>query len=106
MTDIQLLYVTCASVEQAQAIGQSLVKDKLAACVNILPAMQSIYEWEGTGEQANEVVMIVKTTADGAQACQEAILSRHEYDCPCILQIPVSAGHPAFLDWIKTQCER
>ncbi len=106
MTDIRLFYVTCPTIAHAREIGQAIVKDRLAACVNILPAMRSIYEWEGAVEQANEVVMIVKTTANNVQACQEAILSLHEYDCPCILQIPVSDGHPAFLDWIKTQCER
>lgn len=81
-------------------MGQSLVRQKLAGCINILPGMVSIYVWEGSLERAQEVVLIAKTAAASADACMAAILQGHPYDTPAILVLPVAAGSAAYVNWI------
>ncbi len=98
----QLLYATAPDAETAETIAKALVQDRMAACVNILPGMRSVYRWEGTVEAAEECVMIIKTTADQAQAARAAVLRLHPYETPCVLAIDIdaSASGRAFLDWI------
>lgn len=98
--DFISVYMTTPSEEEAGAIGRSLVEDGLAACVNILPGMTSIYRWEGTVEQASEVVLIAKTQAELFDALSARVRALHSYECPCILGLPVLRGAPAYLDWI------
>jgi periplasmic divalent cation tolerance protein len=101
--EIRFVYMTAGSPEEAAAIGRSLVEERLAACVNIITPMQSIYRWEGRIEEAAEAVMVAKTTA----RCLDRLVSRvkalHSYDCPCIVAWEITAGNPAFLDWIAEE---
>lgn len=105
MTECMLLYVTCPSTEVARAIGTQLIDQRLAACINVLPAITSLYEWQGKLEQSSEVIMIVKTAASRAADATALIAKAHPYDCPCVLQLPISGGHALFLDWICKQTE-
>ncbi|MCI5047832.1 MAG: divalent-cation tolerance protein CutA [Aquisalinus sp.] len=107
MSDVTLLYITVPNLETGAALAEKLVTARACACVNLLPGMRSVYEWQGKIEQAEEAVMIVKTTAAAADATQELIAAEHPYDCPCILALPVDAGasYPAFLDWIADMTE-
>lgn len=100
---ITLLYVTCSNIEEAELIASTLLEKRLIACANILSGMQSLYRWEGKVEQSTETVMIVKTTQDNASATHNAIVELHSYECPCILEIPVSGGHEPFLTWLQEQ---
>jgi periplasmic divalent cation tolerance protein len=99
-----LLYVTCPDAAQAQTLGRQLVDAALAACVNILPGMHSIYRWQGAVESAAEAVLIVKTTALAKAAAEAFILRNHPYACPCVVEIPVAGGNPAYLAWIAEAC--
>ena len=99
----KLLYTTAGSTDEARRIGRRLVEGGLAACVNIFPAMNSLYLWEGRLEDDDEVAMICKTTEDRARQAMDAILEVHSYDCPCVLILPVEGGNPAFLEWIAAQ---
>ena len=101
--EINLIYMTAGSREEAEAIGRDLVGAKLAACVNIVGGMSSIYRWQNELQMDEEVVMIAKTTAAGVEALIERVKSIHSYDCPCILQLPVAGGHQPFLDWIAAE---
>lgn len=104
MTDpILLMYVTCPDTDSAHRIGLRLVEAKLAACINVLAPMTSIYEWKGGLEQSQEVPVLIKTREGHAELARELILAEHPYDCPCILEWPVSGGHEPFLDWIRRQ---
>ena len=76
---------------------------KLAACVNLLPPMQSVYRWQGRVEQAEEVQLLVKTCVDRLDALTAAITHLHPYEVPEILALTPSAGLPAYLDWIRAQ---
>lgn len=100
---IIFIYVTCPDQASALKIAGRLLEGRLAACANILAPMTSLYEWDGEREQAMETPMIIKTREGHRELAREAILAEHPYDCPCIVELPVSGGHGPFLDWIRSQ---
>jgi len=103
---IRLVYMTAGSLEEARRIGRELVSARLAACVNILPQMQSIYVWEGKLQEDAEVVMIAKTTAERTAELIAKVKSLHSYSVPCIVCLNVADGYPPFLEWIAQSVER
>ena len=100
---INLIYITTEDKEQARAIGQDLVESKLAACVNIIENMNSIYMWQGKLQDDKEAILIAKTTETRVPEVIAKVKAVHNYDCPCILSIPVSAGNESFLEWIANE---
>ena len=94
------VYMTAGSFEEAKRIGQILVGQNLAACVNLLENMTSIYKWEEKLEESQEVIMIAKTRKTLMPKLIEIVNSIHSYDCHCILELPIQDGNPAFLSWI------
>lgn len=98
-----LVYTTYPSLVEAEKAGRLLVENGLAACVNILPEMRSVYRWEGKVEQASEVVMIVKTRQAQQEAVAEAVKRSHSYDTPAILFLPADGGDRAYIDWIVAE---
>lgn len=90
----------------ARTIAHLLVKQRLAACVNMLPAVQSVYQWQGKLEQASEVTLLIKTTQERYAELEAAIKSAHAYQVPEIIAVPVVAGLPAYLDWIAAETKR
>ena len=97
---INFVYMTAGDREEAGKIAGELVTSGLAACVNILDNMNSVYMWEGEIQNDTEVVMIAKTSEDRVPQVIEKVKSLHSYDCPCIVSLPVLNGNRAFLDWI------
>jgi len=95
-----LIYMTAGSFEEAKTIGKALVDERLAACVNIIDHMRSLYWWEGAVQEDLEVVMIAKTTEALVEALVAKVKSLHSYSVPCIVSIPISGGNPDFLSWI------
>lgn len=106
-SDIRLLYVTAPDVPTARTLAGALVEAKLAACVNILPGMLSVYQWQGDIQHDEEVVMLVKTTNAAASAARDLILQKHPYDTPAALSLPVdgAGSSPAFIEWIAKTCD-
>jgi periplasmic divalent cation tolerance protein len=102
-TGLCLVYVTASDIEMARKIGESLVNARLAACVNIIPGMRSIYRWENEVCEDSEVVIIAKTRRERLDEITATVTKIHNYDCPCVVAVPIEAGHQAFLNWIK--CE-
>lgn len=100
MTDARLVYVTAKDREEALALGRELVGRRLVACVNVFAGMTSVYRWENKIEQADEVVLILKTTAANAEATVAAVRELHSYSVPCVLVVPILAGNPGYLDWL------
>ena len=100
MTDFQIVLSTCANQEEAERIARRLVQQQLAACVNILPGVQSIYRWQGKVETAAEVLMVIKTSADLVPEVELTIASLHSYDVPEFLVLPVFGGSHAYLAWL------
>ena len=97
--------MTAGSIEEAKNIGQKLVEQNLAACVNLLENMISIYKWEDKLEEGQEVVMIAKTRKILMPKLIETVNSLHSYDCACILELPIQGGNLKFLSWIETETE-
>jgi periplasmic divalent cation tolerance protein len=89
--------------ECAQLIARTLVEARLAACVNLLPAVQSIYRWQGQIEEATEITLLIKTTSQQVDSLQKAIVKLHPYDVPEIIATPIVAGYAPYLQWIATE---
>lgn len=100
MQPVVLLYITVPTRTEAEHLARLLLEEKRVACVNILTHAISLYIWEGKLEEAEEVVLIAKTTPQGRQAAMDRIAELHSYDCPCILAFDTAAAHPPFADWI------
>lgn len=101
--DVVLIYTTAASLVEAERIGAALVADRLAACVNILPGMRSIYRWKEAVERAEEVVMIVKTLRRQVAAARQAFRAAHSYETPAFLVIEVPDGDADYLAWLRAE---
>ena len=101
MADCIFIYITTSSRHEAEKIGHVLVEEQLVACANIIPHVQSIYRWQGAIENAQEVVLIVKTVAGMFDAVAERVKVLHSATTPCIVALPIVDGTPDFLAWIK-----
>ncbi|HXF52554.1 MAG TPA: divalent-cation tolerance protein CutA [Hyphomicrobiaceae bacterium] len=97
------IYSTFPTIKAAEKAGGRLVDEGLAACVNILPGMTSIYVWQGKRHRDSEVVMIVKTTESLADRVIEQARRMHPYDNPALVVLPLAGGSAPFLDWIRQQ---
>ena len=97
------LYVTVPNLEDARTLARTLVEERLAACVNVLDGITSLYRWEGQVEEAQEVALIVKISAEQAETAMQRIRTLHSYDCPCITAWPIVAGDPDYLEWVNAQ---
>jgi periplasmic divalent cation tolerance protein len=100
MTDKILVLTTAGSKEEARKIGRALVERLLAACVNIVPHVGSIYRWEGEIEEAEEFMLIVKTTRSAFTRVRDAIRELHSYDLPECICVPIEEGSVEYLSWI------
>lgn len=99
--EIRLALSTFPDAETARRIASQLVSEKFAACANIVPAIESIYRWQGKVEQATEVLVFFKTTAALWAAFQEKLKSLHPYDVPEIICLDVRDGLPDYLRWVR-----
>ena len=97
---ILLALSTFPDRETAQRISSQLVTEKFAACANILPAIESIYRWQGKVETGNETLVFFKVSEDRQSAFQEKLRSLHPYEVPEIIFVPVSGGLPEYLRWV------
>jgi len=95
------VYVTAANAAESRHIGRTLVEERLAACVNVLPGHTAIYRWQGKLEEAPEGAFLAKTTAARFEALRARIRALHSYSLPCIMAVPAAAGDLAFLDWVR-----
>lgn len=104
MTDQPLLVMTnCPDMAAAKALAQLLVERRLAACVNILPSVHSVYRWQGAIEEATEITLSIKTVGARYAALENAIKTAHSYDVPEIIAVPIARGSIAYLQWIAEE---
>jgi periplasmic divalent cation tolerance protein len=101
-----IVYMTAKDVSEARTLGRAILKSRLAACVNILGPMESMYWWKGAVQNEKEVALIAKTTARSLDALIRKVLSIHSYDVPCVVAFPIAKGNPAFLRWIEKETQR
>ncbi len=100
MTDKRIVLTTAGSKAEAQKIGRALVERKLAACVNVVGPIESVYRWKGAVETAEEFLCIVKTSATAVDKVSAAIQELHSYELPECLVLAVEAGSSEYLAWI------
>lgn len=98
-----LVFTNVPDVEAAQKLARQVLEQRLAACVNILPAMQSIYRWQGEIEEADEVMLQMKTSQSRYAELEAVIKAAHPYEVPEIIAVPIVGGLPAYLDWIRQE---
>lgn len=101
-----LIYMTAGSAEEAKRIGRALIDDHLAACVNILGAMTSLYHWDGKVQEDQEVAFIAKTRKGLVDDVITRVKQMHSYDCPCVVSLGIEDGNVDFLQWIQDQTSR
>jgi periplasmic divalent cation tolerance protein len=100
MTDKKLVLTTCGSQPEARRIAHALVERQLAACVNIVPRIASVYRWQGKIETAEESLLVIKTTAAAFERLREVLGELHSYQVPECIEIGIEDGSAAYLEWI------
>ena len=98
---IYFIYVTFGSLNEAKRLGGNLVKNKLAACTNIIPVIYSTYVWKNKIMMDKECAMIVKTSKSRVKAAIKFIVKRHSYECPAVSAFPIESAHVDFQKWIN-----
>jgi periplasmic divalent cation tolerance protein len=96
-----VVLVTAPSEGLALEIGRTLVDERLAACVSVVPGLTSIYQWEGRREETSEALLLIKTRPEGYAALQRRVLELHPYSVPEVLGLPVAEGAPAYVQWVR-----
>ena len=102
MTDARLILVTTSPRAEAKRIAQALVEEKLAACVNLIGGVHSVYRWNEAVETADEVLLLIKTIAAKVEAVRTRVHQLHSYELPEFLVLDVTGGSSAYLDWIAS----
>jgi periplasmic divalent cation tolerance protein len=101
--ETSLVYITTGSLEEARDIGQIIVSERLAAGVNIIDNVHSMYWWAGKLQNEREVIVIAKTKDRLVPELTARVKSIHSYECPCIVSLPIKAGNRPFLDWVRNE---
>jgi periplasmic divalent cation tolerance protein len=101
MTDKRIALTTCSSLEEARKIAHALVERKLAACVNIVPGVESVYRWKAAVETASEYLLIVKTTANAFSSLRAALGELHSYEVPECIEIAITDGSEDYFKWFE-----
>ena len=101
MTDNRLVLTTVESQQAARTLANTLIERQLAACVNIVGPIESVYRWKGNIEQTGEFLLLIKTTVAQFERLQNAILEEHAYDVPEVISLAIEDGNPAYLRWLE-----
>jgi periplasmic divalent cation tolerance protein len=100
MSQILVVLCTCPDDAVARSLAGDLVEQGLAACVNVLPEIRSIYRWQGAVNEDGETLMVIKTTGSNYGALEKWLSKNHPYDLPEVIALPVEHGLPAYLEWV------
>lgn len=101
--DILMVHCTVPDAETAERIGRTVVDERLAACVNILPGVRSIYRWDGAVESADELLLIAKTTRSSFDALRDRLVALHPYELPQVVAVKLELGSADYLDWVRRE---
>ena len=104
-TGIMVVLVTCPTMAVARRIAKEVVRARLAACVNLLPGVRSIFLWNRALDECREVLLIIKTTSAHLKTLRRAVLKRHPYQLPEVIALPVIRGHQPYLRWVRRMCQ-
>lgn len=104
--DARMVYVTCPTIEVAQAIARDLLENRAAACVNIVPGLQSVYRWNGAIEIDSELLLLIKTRRARLADVEARVTALHPDAVPELVAVTIDAGSRAYLDWLAEQTSR
>lgn len=102
--DFRVVFVTAGAEEEGVKIARALVGEKLAACVNIVPGLRSIYAWKGAIEDDSEVLLVIKTVASNLEALSRRVTELHSYDVPEVIALEIDRGRESYLNWLEENC--
>lgn len=102
---LSFFYITAASMEEAEKVCQALVKERLAACANVISGIKSFFFWEGEVQNEPEVVIVGKTRSELADKLVEKVKEVHSYEVPCVITWPIEKGNLEFLKWIEEETQ-
>lgn len=100
MSEATISWITCANREEAEKIADALVGEKIAACVNVIPGVTSVFSWEGKICREEEILLMVKSVPGMGGKLVDRVKSLHSYTVPEVITIPIASGNPAYLDWV------
>lgn len=100
---LQLVFVTCPP-ESAEALARTLVERRVAACVNVLPRIVSVYRWQEAVQRDDEALLLIKAPAEGFEALRRAVLAHHPYELPEVVAVNPDAVHQPYLEWVLASC--
>ena len=103
--EVILVYINFPNKKCARQIGTALIEKQLAACVNIIPEIESIYQWKGEICTEEEIMTVVKTTASRYKQLEEYVVANHPYDVPEVISLPLSQGSEPYLNWVHDRME-
>jgi len=100
VTDAVLVLSAASTREEAERIAQALVDERLAACVNVVPGVVSVYRWKGAVQKDDELLLVIKTRSEAVEALRARLVALHSYELPEVVVLTIAGGHPPYLDWI------
>lgn len=100
---MQIVFVTCPA-DRAEELARALVEARVAACVNVLPGIVSVYRWQDAVQRDDEALLLIKAPSAGFEALRQVVLARHPYELPEIVAVNPDVVHPPYLDWILASC--
>lgn len=103
MTDKIVVFSTCSTPEEAARIARKLIEERLAACVNVTPNIRSFYRWKGAIEEADECLLVIKSSRDLFDRLRLELEKAHTYEVPEVVAVPVVDGSPNYLHWVDTE---
>ena len=101
-----ICFCTCPDTDTAERLAEALVEERLAACVNILPGLRSVYRWQAEVERADETLLLIKTVRERFDALSARIKALHPHELPEVLAVEAAAGLPAYLSWVADETRR
>ena len=105
MTDYIVVFVTAPSEKEGEKIAQALLEERLAACVNIVPGLKSVFRWKGKISTEEEVLLLIKTKDRLFEKLKKRVIELHSYDVPEVIALGILAGNEKYLDWLKKETE-
>ena len=100
---VLVCFCTCPDLDSAARLAETLVEERLAACVNVVPGLRSVYRWQGAVERSDEVLLLIKTTRPRLPALSARVLELHPHELPEVVAVEVAGGLSAYLDWVAEQ---
>jgi len=106
MPDEIIVFSTCSSTDEAEKIAEELLNHRLAACVNIIPKVSSLYWWKGKIEHSEEALLLIKSVSELLNGIIELVKKSHSYSVPEVVSLPISGGNVDYLDWLRGEVSR